>query len=84
MTEHEAARAAKLQQIQYHSDFLSRLVREYDRLKFLCERDGASDQLIELTEEAGTLARDSLNHTATLVEVMRRASWKLETGDGDT
>lgn len=65
-------RERRLDQIREHSDKLTELARQYDKLRWMAEKD-SSGAFLDLAEAAGRMTLASLEQTATLLEILWKA-----------
>ena len=72
-------RKRQLEAIRRTSDKLTELARRYDRLRWMAEKDVASDAFVNLATTAGEMTLASLDQCSTLLEIMFNAQAKEPT-----
>ena len=70
-------RARLLDSIRKHSDYLTQLSRQYDRLRWMAEKD-PSDAFLNLADTAGKLTTANLQQLGALLDILFSAQLKLE------
>lgn len=66
-------RDRKLDEIRATSDRLTELGRRFDRLRWMAEKDEATDAFVDVVIAAGELTESGLAQTANLLDLLRRA-----------
>lgn len=71
-------REKRLDTIRATSDRLTELARRYDRLRWMAEKDNATDAFINLAEAAGKITESSLEGTANILDILFSSQFKVQ------
>lgn len=71
-------RERRIDAIRETSDRLTELARRYDRLRWMAEKDCATDAFINLAEAAGSITESSLKGTATILDILFSSQVKVQ------
>lgn len=71
-------RERRIDSIRATSDRLTELARRYDRLRWMAEKEVATDAFINLAEAAGKMTESSLEGTANILHILFSTQFEVK------